>query len=159
MSYVGLKRTLVEDFLARLDKMGMGESVEGRVPLLDGALARWSFGVPQSVKIAHYQQKALMRRVVSEMLPAYVLARPKQGFCPPVADWAVSLLPSRMPTESMLVEDGLIAPDAVAQLTTRGSTGDSFALWTLGTLAIWCEHNLGDVGRRDSSADRLTTAR
>ncbi len=97
MSYVGLKRSLVEDFLARLDKMGMQESVEGRVPLLDAGLAKWSFGVPQALKIGSYEQKALMRRAVAPMLPDYVLAHPKQGFCPPVADWAVSLLPSRIP--------------------------------------------------------------
>ena len=44
MSYVALKTTLAEDFLQRLDKMGMRHSVEGRVPLLDAGLARWALG-------------------------------------------------------------------------------------------------------------------
>ncbi len=142
MSYVGLKRSMVEDFLARLDKMGMQESVEGRVPLLDAGLAKWSFGVPQALKIGSYEQKALMRRAVAPMLPDYVLAHPKQGFCPPVADWAVSLLPSRIPSHSILIDDGLIAPGAIERLVKQPSSGNSFALWTLGTLAVWCEQNL-----------------
>ena len=69
MSYAALKTGLVEDYLARLDKMGMRESVEGRVPLLDPHLARWAFGLSQEQKIDGYQQKALFRRVVTPLLP------------------------------------------------------------------------------------------
>ena len=88
MSYASLKTNLVEDYLARLDKLAMRESVEGRVPLLDPMLVRWAFGVPQEQKVRRFEQKALFRRAVSHVVPAYVTERPKQGFCPPVAGWA-----------------------------------------------------------------------
>ena len=89
MSYLALKTDLVEDYLVRLDTMGMGESVEGRVPLLDADLVRFGLSLPQKTKIgSHYEQKALFRRAVSTFLPGYIVERPKQGFCPPVADWA-----------------------------------------------------------------------
>jgi asparagine synthase (glutamine-hydrolysing) len=142
MSYAALKTDLVEDYLVRLDTMGMRESVEGRVPLLDPVLTRWSFGVTQQEKVDGYRQKALFRRAVGNLLPSYILERPKQGFCPPVADWATALMNERELGRSVLVEEGLLAPDAIATLKADGSVGSSFALWALGALTAWCERNL-----------------
>jgi asparagine synthase (glutamine-hydrolysing) len=142
MSYLSLKNHLVEDYLARLDKMGMAESVEGRVPLLDPELVKWAFRVPQSRKVPAFDQKALMRSAVTPLLPRYILDRPKQGFCAPVGQWASSLLAQRPIVDSPLVEEGLIAPDAFDRLRSRPSVKASFALWTLGTLASWVQRNL-----------------
>jgi asparagine synthase (glutamine-hydrolysing) len=143
MSYVGTKRHLVDDYLARLDKMGMGESVEGRVPLLDPGLVRYAFGLDQRTKVNGYVQKSLFRKAVSGWLPDYVLERPKQGFCPPVAAWASSMFRERLPSSSMLVEQGLLDPAGIEHLRRDPSTGAAFALWTVGTLTAWCERNLG----------------
>ena len=51
MSYLALKTDLVEDYLVRLDTMGMGESVEGRVPLLDVGVVSLAFALPQRTKV------------------------------------------------------------------------------------------------------------
>lgn len=143
MSYLALKTDLVEDYLVRLDTMGMGESVEGRVPLLDVELVQFGLSLSQEAKVgSRYEQKALFRRTVSRFLPKYVTERPKQGFCPPVADWASALLRSRIGDQSPLVEQGLIARGAVSALARSGSVKASFALWTVGTLSVWCENNL-----------------
>jgi asparagine synthase (glutamine-hydrolysing) len=142
MSYVAFKHHLVEDYLGRLDTMGMQQSVEGRVPLLDPTLASWAFAVPQERKIERYQQKALFRRTVGGLLPDYVTQRPKQGFCPPVASWATKLLAPRLDCESLLVDHGLLKPDAIARLRQDPTVGKSFALWTAGTLSAWCEANV-----------------
>ncbi len=89
MSYAALKTDLVEDYLVRLDTMGMAESIEGRVPLLDPHLVQYALNLSQTEKIGgRYQQKALFRETVRPVLPTYITERPKQGFCPPVADWA-----------------------------------------------------------------------
>jgi asparagine synthase (glutamine-hydrolysing) len=142
MSYASLKTHLVEDYLARFDKLAMRESVEGRVPLLDPLLAEWAFQVPQGQKVPGFQQKALFRRAVAPLLPAYILERPKQGFCPPVAAWSSSLLANRLNGSSALYDEGIVSPNAVEQLQRNPSTGDSFALWTLGTLSTWCDRYL-----------------
>jgi asparagine synthase (glutamine-hydrolysing) len=142
MSYAALKTHLVEDYLARLDKLGMQESVEGRVPLLDPELARWALALPQEAKVPGFRQKALFREAVEPLLPDYITTRPKQGFCPPVAAWSASLLADRLNGSSALVEGGFVAPSAVSELRADGSTGGSFALWTLGTLMLWCDRNL-----------------
>jgi asparagine synthase (glutamine-hydrolysing) len=142
MSYASLKTSLVEDYLARLDKLAMRESVEGRVPLLDPVLTSWAFRIPQAQKVPGFEQKALFRRTVEQLLPAYITERPKQGFCPPVAGWASSLLADSLNGSSVLYEEGIIAPNAVERLRRNPSEGDAFALWTLGTLLAWCERNL-----------------
>jgi asparagine synthase (glutamine-hydrolysing) len=141
MSYLALRAHLVEDYLTRLDRMGMAHSVEGRVPLLDPPLVGWALGIPQSAKVPGFRQKALMREAVAPLLPGYVLDRPKQGFCPPVAAWASALLAER-PVGEALVEQGLVAPGALARLRSTGTVNASFAAWTLGTLGAWCEANL-----------------
>jgi asparagine synthase (glutamine-hydrolysing) len=142
MSYSALKTDLVEDYLVRLDTMGMRESVEGRVPLLDPRLARWAMALPQHEKVNGYKQKDLFRRAVSPVLPEYVLDRAKQGFCPPVAAWARTEMAKRVNGAAGLVERGLLAPKAVETLRNDKSSGASFALWALGTLEAWCERNL-----------------
>jgi asparagine synthase (glutamine-hydrolysing) len=146
MSYVTLKTKLVEDFLQRLDKMGMRHSVEGRVPLLDPALARWVLALPQRVKVPGHRQKALLRSAAAQVLPAYVLRRGKQGFCPPVAEWCEQLLLERPPAASgPLFEGQLLSASGAAELRKR--TGrDSFAFWTLGILAEWSSRNLDSAG-------------
>jgi asparagine synthase (glutamine-hydrolysing) len=142
MSYAALKTSLVEDFLARLDKMVMRHSVEGRVPLLDPILARWSFSIPQQIKVPALQQKALLRSVASRFVPAYVLERPKQGFCAPIGAWCAGILEERpIPAVSPLVENGLVRRDAFEKLEhSRAAAG--FASWTLSLLAEWTERNL-----------------
>jgi asparagine synthase (glutamine-hydrolysing) len=142
MSYVSFKTHLVEDYLQRLDKMGMQHSVEGRVPLLDAGLARWAFGLPQELKVDGFRQKALFRAAVTPLLPRYIVERPKQGFCPPVATWAEQLLHERIDvTRGPLVEAGLIDGKSTIDLARNGR-GDSFAAWALGTLSAWSEQNL-----------------
>jgi asparagine synthase (glutamine-hydrolysing) len=142
MSYAALKTHLVEDYLARLDKLGMRESVEGRVPLLDPDLTRWAFSIPQEAKVPAFRQKALFRRAVKPLLPDYITERPKQGFCPPVGQWSTALLADRLNGSSMLIDEGVVAPDAVSELRANGSGARSFELWTLGSLMLWCEENL-----------------
>lgn len=142
MSFVTLRTSLVEDYLQRLDKMGMRYGVEGRVPLLDPHLVRWALALPQELKVGRFQGKALFRSAVSEWLPRYITERPKQGFCPPTAQWAESLMASRLGRiDGSLVEDGILNPDAGAKVLAAGRAG-SFAAWTLGALVEWTERNV-----------------
>ena len=150
MSYVSLKTKVVEDFLQRLDKMGMRHSVEGRVPLLDAALARWALRLPQGTKVPRYGQKALLRSAVRPILPPYVLERPKQGFCPPVASWCEELLLERNGAAGPLFQSGLLR-----QLTPhRARRGAGFSTWTLAMLQEWVGANLqsADVAEIDAVA-------
>ena len=127
MSYLALKNHVVEDYLVRLDVMGMATSVEGRVPLLDVDLVEFAFSLPRAAKIgSNYEQKALFRRAAIDFVPDFILQRPKQGFCPPVASWAAALLPEPKPAHSVLVDEGLLHPDAFKMFSERPSGNAAF---------------------------------
>jgi asparagine synthase (glutamine-hydrolysing) len=65
------------------DKLGMGNSVEVRVPLADHVLFERAVGLPLARRFSHGETKPLLKRLIRPYLPAEVLARPKQGFAPP----------------------------------------------------------------------------
>lgn len=140
MSFVTLETTMVEDYLQRLDKMGMRHSVEGRVPLLDPDLARWALALPRGLKVPGHRGKHLFREAVRPLLPRFILDRPKQGFCPPIADWVGEVLAQHSIAEGPLAESGLIRPDAAARLREAGSP--PYALWTLSLLDEWARRHL-----------------
>ena len=142
MSYASLKTKIVEDFLQRLDKMGMRHGVEGRVPLLDHRLVELASSLPQSVKVARREPKALLRAAVKPLLPDYVMDRPKQGFCAPVGSWSQELLLGAETLRSgPLYDSGLLARDALDRVIALTGAG-SFSVWTLAMLVEWCNRNV-----------------
>jgi asparagine synthetase B (glutamine-hydrolysing) len=67
------------------DKLGMGNSVEVRVPFADHVLFERVVGLPLARRYARGESKPLLKRLLRRGLPAAVLERPKQGFTPPNA--------------------------------------------------------------------------
>ena len=78
---------LPEDLLTLLDRTTMAVSVEGRVPFLDHHFVEASLSVPENIRTAGNQQKALERAMAKDLLPAEILNAPKQGFASPVPHW------------------------------------------------------------------------
>ena len=76
---------LVNNGCQLADKLGMGCSVEVRVPLLDHVLVESVLGLPLSKRFHPSQSKPLLRRVMHNILPEELLQAPKQGFSPPMS--------------------------------------------------------------------------
>jgi len=87
MAYAALKGNLLEDFLMRLDKMGMAASIEGRVPFLDHEFIASSLSIPPAIKYTGYQNKRILKEVARRLLPDDVVDRRKTGFCAPLESW------------------------------------------------------------------------
>lgn len=152
MSYLALRTSVVEDYLQRLDKMGMRHSVEGRVPLLDPELVRWAVRQPQEVKVPGYRQKALLKDGVRDILPSEVLTRSKQGFCAPVGSWVESMFAKRhVPLASPLFEQEILDRGAVVDLQRHVGT-HAFARWSMSTLIDWVERNVNVGSKSDLEA-------
>ena len=79
---------LPELLLMRIDRFSMVNSVEARVPFLDPFLVDFAYRLPLEYKHADGRTKVLLRRAIADVVPTWVLERPKQGFGAPVADWA-----------------------------------------------------------------------
>ncbi len=74
----------------------MMHSLEVRAPLLDPDLAELLAQLPPELIFARGRGKVLMRRSAARMLPPALLAKPKQGFGVPQADWLRTVLRERM---------------------------------------------------------------
>ena len=73
--------------LNRLDRASMAHSLEARVPFLSHNFVDWSLSIPLGLKLKGKVGKYLLRRAAEPWLPPGALARPKQGFQLPLADW------------------------------------------------------------------------
>jgi asparagine synthase (glutamine-hydrolysing) len=63
--------------LQRVDRVSMGQGVEARVPYLDPALVELALRIPVGLKVRAGQEKWIMRQAFADMLPDYIIRRPK----------------------------------------------------------------------------------
>jgi asparagine synthase (glutamine-hydrolysing) len=151
MTYLELKNRLAELLLMRVDKMTMRNSVEARVPFLDADLVEFALALPPEMKVRDGEGKYLLKKSVSGLLPAEILARPKQGFSAPVSEWFREELGERARREirtSSLTERGLLDYDAIDDLwrAHRSGRGDwAFQLWNIYNVSAW--HDYWIAGR------------
>jgi asparagine synthase (glutamine-hydrolysing) len=63
--------------LQRVDRLSMGHGVEARVPYLDPAVVRVAMQIPVELKVRGGEEKWILRRAFSDVLPDYIRARRK----------------------------------------------------------------------------------
>jgi len=143
MTYLELRQRLPELLLARLDRIAMASSVEGREPFLDHELVEFAMALPPRMKHRGGYGKYVLRAAMSDTLPPEVLARPKQGFGSPMEEWLRGDFGREAQTavrRSALAERGLLDYELVDRLFTahRRGRGDwSKHLWNLYCASVW----------------------
>lgn len=65
------------------DRLGMGNSLEIRSPLIDYKLVDFVSSIPVEMKYREEVPKFFMKEALKEILPDYILQAPKRGFTPP----------------------------------------------------------------------------
>ena len=85
--YVDAKTFLLDDNLAKVDRMTMANSLEARVPLLDHELVERVARIPPRIKSKGLQTKRLLRRAARNLLPPKIRKGKKKGFTPPLPFW------------------------------------------------------------------------
>ena len=63
--------------LQRVDRTSMAHGVEARVPFLDQALVELAMRLPGEFKVRDGIEKWILRRAFTDLLPGYIIARPK----------------------------------------------------------------------------------
>ena len=130
--------------LENMDKTGMANAVELRVPFLDHRLVEYSMALPDDDKLrSNARRKVLLRRAYRDRIPDPILRRPKTGYSPPVRGWMRDSL--REYTEDILLsraasERGLFERDRIEQLLRENGEGredHSMRLWQLLVLETW----------------------
>ena len=143
---------LPEDILTKVDRMSMAHSIESRVPLLDNNVIDFAWSLPSSFKIRPGRRKHVLKEVAAAMLPAEILARPKQGFGVPLDVWfrgnlrelfADTLLSPRT------LQRGYFQPSFIRRLVSEHISrkrDHTLRLWQLVVFERWHRQYVDEVG-------------
>jgi len=139
---------LVQNELARLDRMGMAHGLELRVPFLDHRLVELAFRMPYAVKCRGGRGKRPIAWWLRRQGHGDVADRPKRGFNHPVAAWFAGPLGERLLDaldRSRLAP--LLRKDPVERWVRRHRQRQedrAYELWTVLFLLEWAEaHDVG----------------
>lgn len=137
---------LVDDQLAKVDRVSMAASLEVRVPFVDHRLVEHAWRLPASLKVRGAQGKWAVRQILYRYVPQSLVDRPKMGLSVPInewlrgplRDWAEDLL-----SPARLAREGLLDPSAVRtswNALLNGRRSDALGLWAVLMLQSWRAH-------------------
>ncbi len=108
------KTWLTSNCLSLGDRVSMAVGVETRLPLLDARLIETVVAWRRNRPDHHDGQKAVLRDILSDVLPPATVNRPKSGFVPPVMQWisGISSQYGGFLKNGHLVQQGIISPQA-----------------------------------------------
>lgn len=134
---------LPDDILTKVDRAGMANSLETRVPMLDPDVVRLTMRMPADTLIRDGAGKWPLRQVLARHVPKSLTSGPKMGFGVPIDSWLRG--PLREWTESQLDKaerdlGGVVDVPRARLLWSQHLSGDSnrqHQLWPILMLAGW----------------------
>ena len=141
---------LLENGIAQCDRLSMASSVELRLPLVDYRLVETVIGLRKTRSDVRLPPKAWLKEAMRDVVPDWVLDRPKLGFQPPVRAWHRAIFErhrSRL-EDGVLVDLGILEPMAARRLAEgsfplEAMTPLSFKAMVL---ELWCRQaSSGDI--------------
>jgi asparagine synthase (glutamine-hydrolysing) len=136
MTYVDLNLRLPELLLMRLDKMGMGASLEARVPFLDHKFVQLAMSIPEQIITRGNESKHILKKAVRGVIPQEITERRKQGFGVPVQQWFLGRSGefARRELAEFCEKTDFLDPSAVMKLIQSGRGRN---VWLLLNFALW----------------------
>ncbi|GAB6853900.1 asparagine synthase (glutamine-hydrolyzing) [Asaia astilbis] len=134
-----LDEWLPNDLLIKLDRCLMAHAIEGRTPLLDPALSKLAWSLPDTLKVRDGHGKYLLRLWVEKHVPGSAPFAPKQGFTVPVGQWIASKSARLGPLVTNCdAFRGVIAPNVIRGVFDKAEgRRERHAAWALLFYALW----------------------
>jgi asparagine synthase (glutamine-hydrolysing) len=85
--YTELKFILPNRELKKYDAASMFSGVETRMPFLEHSFVEFAASIPANKKLRLFEDKHILRKIVSDYAPKEIIYRKKQNFSLPLADW------------------------------------------------------------------------
>jgi asparagine synthase (glutamine-hydrolysing) len=142
---------LPDNMLLRADKVLMGASVEGRMPLVDYRIVELASRIPASSRSGLRRGKAVLRDAVRDFVPRQLLDAPKRGFAVPVARFMLAdphRTLERLLLSERAAQRGFFERAEVVELLQGGRLDPlerELRIFTLASLELWLRANVDDL--------------
>jgi asparagine synthase (glutamine-hydrolysing) len=143
--FLDLETLLPDQVLPFVDRLSMAHSVEVRPAFLDHRLVEFACSLPGHFKIKAGRVKSILKEALRELLPADLVARPKEGFIMPINEWLIGHLKSYVCATlapEKVKRQGLFRPDAIMNMLDAHFSGHNHygnQIWNLLMLQLWWE--------------------
>ncbi len=132
---------LVSNCIALGDRLSMASSVETRLPLLDYKLVETVIGLRKAFPDHTAGHKYWLKAALKNHLPDEIIARPKQGFQPPINEWMEAILRKHAKAleTGYLLELNILAHTVLQRLLSEFAQQrqHTFLLYKLLVLEMW----------------------
>ncbi len=143
--FTEISQRLSELLLMRVDKIGMANSIEARVPFLDYRIVEFTMALPSKIKVPNGNTtKYILKKAVENVLPNEIIYRRKQGFWAPVNEWLrnpwFEYAKSKINNSNLF--NVLFNMEYINNLLAKhheGTINRGFHIFTLLELALWYE--------------------
>jgi asparagine synthase (glutamine-hydrolysing) len=136
---------LPDDILAKVDRSGMGVSLESRIPFLNHKVVEFAWTLPLKYKMHLGVTKWCLKEVLYRYVPKPLIDRPKMGFGVPIGtwlrgplkEWAEALIDG-----NRLREEGFFNPEQIRIKWEEHQSGKrnwQHQLWTILMFQMWYE--------------------
>ena len=152
MSASDLQHRLPDLLLARLDRMTMAASVEGRNPFLDVNLIEYVMRIPPHLKTKNKTEKYILKKAFEGTLPDTIIYRKKDSFTVPLPKLFSDARTKEMSMsaiEGFNNKTGLFNSSFIAELSQNKRSNE---LWNIINLALWHEEFTKDRSSSGSLA-------
>ena len=143
MLYYDTKVTLPDDFLMKVDKTTMANSIEARVPYLDHTMVELAAQIPARYKMDYLKEKYILKRAMKDVLPREIIQRKKERFFVPIDDWLSKELKEYAENSiltSPLIKENMLNKEYIEKIFRNHSDSKLYysrQIWNLMNLALW----------------------
>jgi asparagine synthase (glutamine-hydrolysing) len=148
---------LLGNGIAQGDRLSMASSVELRLPLIDYRLVETVIGLRKAHPDHALPPKGWFKQAVKDLVPDWLLHRPKRGFQPPGREWmqGVWARHGRALEDGLLVQHSILRPE-VGRTMSKHSPRGPLAMLTFTALVLeyWFAAHLGQLTEIESCSVR-----
>jgi asparagine synthase (glutamine-hydrolysing) len=137
MTVTDLQYRLPDLLLARLDRMLMAASVEGRNPFLDVNLIEYAMSIPPDMKAKKGQEKYILKKAFEGILPDEIIYRKKDSFTVPLNRLFSKGAHLDRSIEEITSFNNATNIFSSAFIDKLGKAASSAELWNISNLAMW----------------------
>lgn len=147
------KYCLHNSVIVKNERMNAANSIETKSPFLDYKIVELAMKMPVDYKIKNLSLKNILKVMMQDTLPLYILHRPKTGFTPPIDRWfrgdLRELLCRALTGANSFVRSAFNAAFVknMIEMNQNGMQNYSLQLYNLFILELWHKLYMSDTVR------------